>query len=192
MPDHAKVPTRAEIQTLVATHCYGGKILNNAHRGDVVEIMVLTALGDQWKHVGLGWHPWDLQRGSGQERVRIQVKQTAAVQLWGRTRMPTISFGWKPRPPAYFVRDNPDEAIETEGCFCDVIVIGIHEETDEKLIDQLAIEQWRFLAIPRCDLPARAKSMSLVLAKQRWLPGLWSQLPQAVEAAILRNATASL
>ena len=48
---------------MVAENFFSGRILNNAHRGDVVEIIVQSALGADWKFVGLGWHPWDLQRG---------------------------------------------------------------------------------------------------------------------------------
>lgn len=53
-------PDRTAIIGMVAEHMYGGRILNNAHRGDVVEMMALAALGPDWEHVGLGWHPWDL------------------------------------------------------------------------------------------------------------------------------------
>ena len=42
-------------------------------------MMVLAALGGEWRFVGLGWHPWDLQRGQGEDRVRIQVKPSAAA-----------------------------------------------------------------------------------------------------------------
>ena len=41
----AKYPTRAQVIKSVADAIYGGPILNNAHRGGVVEMMVLSALG---------------------------------------------------------------------------------------------------------------------------------------------------
>ena len=117
-------PDRSEMIQMVAKQMYSGRILNNAHRGDVVEMMVLAALGPEWKHVGLGWHPWDLQRGHGPSRVRVQVKQTAAVQLWGDTVSRVLRFGWKPNPPSYFERDNPREDIESAGWFCELFVFG--------------------------------------------------------------------
>lgn len=99
MQDHATRPSRADLINMVAETMYGSQILNNAHRGDLVEMMVLSALGEGWRHVGLGWHPWDLQKYSGADRVRIQVKQCAALQLWGATKSMRVSFGWKDNSP---------------------------------------------------------------------------------------------
>lgn len=53
------MPSRNEIIEMVAQNMYSGRIINNAHRGDIVEMMVLSALGNDWNLVGLGWHPWD-------------------------------------------------------------------------------------------------------------------------------------
>ena len=170
----------------MADEIYGGGILNNAHRGDVVEMMVLAALGDRWKHVGLGWHPWDLQRGEGAKRVRIQVKQTAAVQLWGKTKTRILHFGWKPNAPRYFSRDNPGEAIETEGWFCDLFIFGIHDETDQARIDHADPSQWAFMVIPTTDLEEKTRSMQLSKARSNWPSVGWDQLGQAVEAGIRR------
>jgi len=163
---------------MVAKQMYSGPILNNAHRGEVVEMMVLAALGPDWEHVGLGWHPWDLQRGHGANRTRVQVKQTAAVQLWGDTVKRILQFGWKPNPPAYFQRDNPGEEIESEGWFCDVFVFGIHDETDRSLIDQADPAQWAFMVIPVSDLKPRTNSMQLSKARSLWTTVPWEQLRQ--------------
>ncbi|HPD60809.1 MAG TPA: hypothetical protein PKV48_03500 [Thermodesulfobacteriota bacterium] len=65
---------KAHFQQLLIDKFYSGRILNNSHRGELVEMMVLSALGPEWRYVGSGWNPWDLQRGSGRARVRIQVK----------------------------------------------------------------------------------------------------------------------
>lgn len=183
--------SRSQIVQRVAEQIYGSRILNNAHRGDVVEMMVLAALGDDWKHVGLGWHPWDLQRGHGQDRVRIQVKQTAAMQLWGKTVQRTLSFGWKPNPPSYFKRDNPDEHIENEGWFCDLFIFGLHDETDEARIEQADPRQWSFLVIPTTDLKRRTNSMRLSKARQIWTPIEWQRLRQEVERRIKRSVANS-
>jgi hypothetical protein len=169
---------------MVAKNMYSGCILNNAHRGEVVEMMVLSALGADWKFVGLGWHPWDLQQGSGSERVRIQVKQIAALQLWGRTRNPCLTFGWKKKPPSYFFRDNPGEEIEPEGWFCDVFVFGLHLEDDKDRADQVDPMQWKFLVIPTSDLKPGLNSMLLTKALERWQPVTWPQLAESVELAV--------
>jgi len=168
---------------MVSRCMYSGRILNNSHRGNLVEMMVLSALGDDWKMVSLGWHPWDLQRGEGQNRIRIQVKQCAALQLWGKTKKLQINFGWKDKPPEYFERDNPGEKIEAEGRFCELFVIGLHLVADNT-VDQVDPKQWEFLVIPTTDLTERNKTMVLTKALTRWNRIKWGNLRSTVEAAI--------
>jgi hypothetical protein len=183
-------PSRDEIIRMVAEQIYSNPVLNNAHRGDVVEMQVLAALGKPWRLVTLGWHPWDLQRGEGSDRIRIQVKQSAALQLWGRTKSPMIVFGWKPKPPSYFKRDNPGQEIEAEGWFCEIFVVGIHQGVHLRDVDQVDPSQWRFLVIPTCDLQPKTNAMPLTKALTRWPLVRWHELSERVERAIeaLRSA----
>lgn len=102
----------------------------------------------------------------------------------GPHERPTLRFGWKKNPPDYFEHDNPGEAIEPEGWFCDVFVFGVHLETDEAVADQVDVNQWQFLVIPVCDLHRGQGSMVLTQAMRRWQPVSWLQLPDAVEQAI--------
>ena len=169
---------------MVAERIYGETVLNNAHRGDVVEMIVLAALGEEWEHVGLGWHPWDLQRGKGPLRKRIQVKQTAALQLWGKTRSRVLNLGWKPNAPSYFERYNPGEQIEDEGWFCELFVIGVHDETDKNIANQVDPAQWQFIVVPTRDLEPRTKTMSLTKARSRWKPVVWEELRDKVEESL--------
>lgn len=177
-------PSRDEIITMVVDNMYSDRILNNAHRGDVAEMIVLSALGPGWRSVGLGWHPWDLQRGSGSERVRIQVKQCAALQLWGKTKRLGLKFGWKKKAPDYFAKYNPGEKIESEGWFCDLFVFGLHLEENINKADQLDPKQWKFLVIPTNDLKRGQDSMVLTEALKRWRPVIWCDLLDEVECAI--------
>lgn len=174
---------RDDIISMVAQRMYSSKILNNAHRGDIVEMMVLSALGSEWDLVGLGWHPWDLQRGTGSNRIRIQVRQCAARQLWGFTKNMKLQFGWKKNPPSYFHRDNPGEQIESEGWFCDLFIFGLHLIKDESA-DQVDPKQWEFLVIPTSDLEYGRNSMVLSKALDKWEPIQWSDLRKNVESTI--------
>lgn len=177
-------PSRDDMIQMVAQKMYGAKVLNNTHRGDVVEMMVLAALGSDWDFVGLGWHPWDLERGAGQNRVRIQVKQTAAVQLWGKTKKQSLKYGWHDKRPSYFERDNPGQTIEDEGWFCELFIFGVHEEEDPRAIDQLDPPQWKFLVIPVSDLKPRTNSMVLTKALKKWKPLSWHEIHAAVDEVI--------
>lgn len=171
---------RDQIVSLLVQSIYAKRIINNAHRGDLVEIMVLAALGDGWELVGLGWHPWDLQRGKGPNRVRIQVKQAAALQLWGETKDMSVNFGWKDQAPRYFERDNPDEAIEKQGYFCELIVVGIHLEKNRDVADQVDPNQWQFCVIPTKELPQKQGSMKLEKVLERWPAVKYGELRQRV------------
>lgn len=99
---------------------FGSKILNNAIRGHYIEALAFDALQrhDQehslplrWRYVGLSWGPWDLQRGTAQDknRVRIQVRAKASQQLWepGTPSRQEYDLGWKnsKKLPKYFARD---------------------------------------------------------------------------------------
>jgi len=179
-------PSRQELIERVAHMMYGQPILDNSYRGDLVEGMVIGALGPEWDFVGLGWHPWDLQHGSGPDRIRIQVKQIAALQLWGETKKLTLRFGWKSSPPDYFERDNPNEEIESEGWFCEVFVFGLHLEDDESKADQADPSQWQFLVIPASDLEPPRSSMVLTKALDIWEPVSWAELSEKVDEVITR------
>jgi len=179
-------PKRSDVISMIAENMYTDRIINNSHRGDVVEMMVLSALGPGWSLVGLGWHPWDLQFGSGLDRVRIQVKQCAALQLWGPTKKLSIQFGWKKKAPDYFFRDNPTEEIEAKGWFCDIFVVGLHLVTDNSA-DQVDPTQWKFLVIPTSDLVPGQNSMTLNRALLRWKPVLWGGIRNAVDYALAKE-----
>lgn len=180
-------PNRNDIIKLVADNYYSHNVLNNAHRGDIVEMIVLSALGDEWKLVGLGWHPWDLQLIRNNERFRIQVRQIAALQLWGKTKQLMLKFGWKKKPPEYFFRDHPGEEIENEGWFCELFIYGVHLETDEINVDQVDPMQWKFLVIPITELDYKQNSMTLEKALKRWQLISWYELFDSVENIICKQ-----
>ena len=104
---------KEDIQKRLIQEVYSGPILNNSHRGDIIEIIVLEALGVDWKLVGLGWHPWNTESTQISSKIRIQVKQCAALQLWGPTQKVTLSFPWTQSLSQYYVDRIP--GIETEG-----------------------------------------------------------------------------
>lgn len=181
---------KKRLQQLLLDTFYSARVLNNSHRGDLVEIMVQEALGTEWKHVGLGWNLWDLQRGAGPDRIRIQVRHCAFKQLWGATKVPVFQFSWKQGPPMYFFRDHPDEQVEKEGWFCDMFVVGLHRRDDETC-DQMDMDQWEFSVIPASDLRRGQHSISLSKGVTKWPPVRWGGLRKEVEKVIARMARSS-
>jgi len=175
------VEHRQRLHRMLIEKLYSHRILNNSHRGNFVEMMVLDALGPEWRYVGLGWNIWDLQRGTGKDRARIQVKQCAARQLWGKTKSMTFQFPWSDHLPAYILRDFPNEALEKDGWFCELFVVGVHAIEDEKVCDQTDPTQWQFMVVPARELKRRQNSMSLSKAMKRWPLVPLAELKSTVE-----------
>jgi hypothetical protein len=122
-----------------------------------------------------------LQRGDGKDRARIQVKQSAARKLWGKTKCLTFQFPWSDQAPAYIRRDFPNEAIEKDGWFCELFVVGVHAVEDEKLCDQTDPSQWQFMVVPLHELKPGQNSMTLSKATKRWPLIPLSGLKSAIE-----------
>lgn len=180
MEKNQNLPSKTELQSKIIEKMYSGKVLNNSHRGDLVEAMLLIALENDWNFVGLGWHPWDLEGIVDGKRIRIQVKQLATQQLWGKTKKCQVSFGWSKSKPWYFDEYNPGVEIENEGWFCDIFVIGLHLEENLEVADQLDINQWKFLVIPTCELNFGTGSMILDKALKKWTPVSFSGIKEQV------------
>ena len=175
---------RSRVHRLLIEKLYSQRILNNAHRGDFVELMVLDALGPDWRHVGLGWNLWDLQRGKGQDRTRIQVKQSAARQLWGKTKHMTFQCRWRDAAPSYIKRDFPDEALENQGWFCELFVVGMHLVDDLAECDQTDPAQWQFMVVPTRELVSGQNSIPLSKAVGRWPLVSLSELKPTVDTKL--------
>jgi hypothetical protein len=175
------VDQRERLHRMLIENLYSNPILNNSHRGDFIEMLVLDALGPEWRYVGLGWNLWDIQRDTGKDRARIQVKQCAALQLWGKTKRMIFHFPWSDHAPAYIRRDFPNEALENDGWFCDLFVVGVHAVEDEMLCDQTDPSQWQFMIVPSRELKRGQSSMTLSKAMKRWPLVPLVELKSAVE-----------
>jgi hypothetical protein len=176
---------KKDLQNMLIDCLYSKQILNNSHRGDFVEMMVLRALGKDWQYVGLGWNIWDLQRGCGKNRARIQIKHCAARQLWGKTKSMSFQFRWKDQVPNYIRRDFPDEPLEESGWFCELFVIGVHDIEDEERCNQTDPSQWKFLIVPSRELERGQRSMTLCKAIERWPLVPLTSLKSEVEAKLV-------
>jgi hypothetical protein len=45
-------------------------------------------------------------------------------------------FPWSERRPGYFDRDHPNEKVEDQGRYCEIFVVGIHSNDDQKRATQ--------------------------------------------------------
>ena len=188
----------------------GMKILDNAIRGHYIEALVWAQLrsnaatcgSNGWINAGVGWGPWDLQRGrhDAGTRVRVQVKIKADVQLWvPRVGQPAqYSLGWNENdPPSYFEKDFDPSlfgSIEPPpSCRCDIFLFGWHGirpgQSERRVKDQSNPNEYDFFIASTSDLAPGAKTLRVNLAYEKFAKpsgaGPWSfqELPEALNLA---------
>ncbi len=123
-----------------------------------MEALLAEALGPACSLVSSGWHPWDLQFGPVNrplpDRIRIQVKNTAALQTWSKAGHKSERqwvLACKPVPP-YFREANPDIPCEGKGYLCDVFILADHPEHLPEQANHLDPYQWRFFVVPVTEI----------------------------------------
>lgn len=171
----------------LAKRLYDCPVMDNRERGDYAEQLVASKIEPSWRWVGIGWHPWDFETGEGSSRVRMQVRQSAAKQIWKRPekRVPFFATTIKPKP-SYVQRNNPTLTIEKHGRFCELYVFAWHGN-DGAGCDHRLPEQWTFFVLPERALGLR-KSVKVRELESSWLSdnggqkASWSDLANAVEA----------
>lgn len=172
----------------LAERLYNRPVMDNRERGDYAEQLVASAVDSSWWWVGIGWHPWDFESGMGPARVRMQVRQSAAKQVWRRPQNHQRLFSTRIRlKPNYVPRDL---VIEDVGRFCELYVFAWHGvETDD--CDHRHPAQWMFYVLPERVLGSR-KRVLLSELQSEWLQANggravpWCQLGAAVSAATAR------
>src|ERR1039458_3817705 len=73
----------AKIRSRLTTRLFDTPIMQNQIRPLYVEAMVEGALGPAWRYVGGNWAGYDFESDQG---VRLEVKQSAAIQPWSAKR----------------------------------------------------------------------------------------------------------
>lgn len=133
-----------DYQKIAGDVLFGGVVLDNAARGAFIEALAFDAvtradeakgIAKRWHHIGLGWGPWDLQRGTAAsgDRVRFQLKSKALKQLWQREKIRLeYDLGLKnaTEMPGYFARDWDPKLIgvcEPNGYRTDYFLFSWHE-----------------------------------------------------------------
>lgn len=188
-----------DYQKIAGGVLFGADVLDNAMRGVFIEAIAFHALSTydaalgtppRWRHVGLGWGPWDLQRGTAKtnDRVRVQVKAKAAKQLWTpqREREPYYELGVSTdeTAPAYFARDYPVEIFgecEASGYRTDLFLLAWHTNGT-----QSDPTNYDYFIVPVSEL-ARAPTLPKRIAVRGLSPAYtastFADLPERLNAA---------
>ena len=163
---------------------YSQPLIDNVYRGDYVETLILFALGEGWEAVG-GWGSWDLEKGV--DGVRLEVKQSAALQTWGERYR---KEGSKERPPSFDIAprigyhtDSAEGADLPAGKrvrFADIYIFAWHPEENPDNADHRRAEQWQFFVVTEHRLPDQ-KTISLNPLQKLAAAITYDQLAATVE-----------
>ena len=156
----------------ILTAQFDRPVMSNYLRGTYVECLVADLLGVL--PAGTDWAPWDVEF----DGARIEVKQSAARQVWHRpqerTKVPR--FDIKARS-GYF--DAESRWIAVAGRLADVYIFAWHDGSDQRNTDE-----WEFFVIPTDCLPAAQKTIGLSVIRGMAETVTASGLNEAVSAAI--------
>jgi hypothetical protein len=124
-------------------------VIQNNLRGLWVELMVLELLGSDWRHAGNDWAAWDLERNDG---LRVEVKQSARVQSWGRSAgLPRFSIA----PAKGHYPDGQGYVPNLSGNrLANLYIFAWHDGDDQRLASQ-----WEFCVVEADRLPRSQKSI---------------------------------
>jgi hypothetical protein len=165
-------------------------LIQNNLRGVWMEYVVAEALGANFKLVSQDWHAWDIEWGVAAavypDRIRIQVKNTARTQTWGKHLGIYTDCMWSialRNRPSYFEKYNPGIPCEQYGFHCEIFVLCHHPEEDWQKADHRDLEQWNFYVLPvtrdHCVYPIHAIDPNVRQKKKTF-----SVVPRSLESGI--------
>ena len=167
------IPDRRRVLSDLFDRLYGGPIIRNVLRGELVEEIVGMALAPDWQLCGSDWGACDLRHeASG---LKIQVKQSAAIQSWTQGRR-----GYRPARYSIAAKTGRYEGadwIAEKGRNADIFIFAWHGIAGADC-DHANPAQWTFYVIAEADLPAQS---SLGLRQME-------RLTKAVDFAGLKSA----
>jgi hypothetical protein len=180
----------ADVINRVTRRIFGSKILRNDVRGQVVEEIIAMAPEPEWKLCSGDWAAFDLVHATN--RLRIQVKQSAARQSWHKGDCP-------PPNPRFSIAtkagrwEDGDKWIEERSRNAEIFVFAWHPVIDAT-VDHREPDQWEFYVAAERSLPQQG---SISLAAVRRLSsavdfdGLARAVSAVAEGAIIASSTTS-
>ncbi|MYA16312.1 MAG: hypothetical protein F4086_06035 [Gemmatimonadetes bacterium] len=126
---------------------YDDPVMSNIRRADYIEAVVATALRPAGWSRNSSWASWDFQHA--QSGCRMELKQSAARQSWGRTG--PARFDIAPRTGYW---DRSGEWHDDPGRHAHVYVFAWHPERNPSA-DQRDPSSWLFYVTPESELPTQ-------------------------------------
>ena len=154
---------------------YGSPLIQNNHRGELVEEIVAAALEPNWRLCAGDWASHDLEQITS--RLRIQVKQSAARQTWHTSvsKQSPARFSIATKSGRY----EGSDFISEPGRNAEIYIFAWHEHVHDSA-DQADPAQWQFFVIAEKDLPAQS-SIGLIWLKSNSHPANFDGLLYTVD-----------
>ncbi len=159
-------------------------LMNNTTRGIFAEFIVATAVNVNFNVPRDGWAPYDLITPNG---IKIEVKSASFVQSWYQEKLSEISFSIK---QSLYWDSKTNKQSKTKSRYADVYVMCLLFTTDQKIINPLDLDQWRFyvLSVQEVNNYKRSKSsITLKSLKKLTKPISYNQLNKEIKDASKKN-----
>jgi hypothetical protein len=168
-------PTPDEIATRAAQELFSKKLLTNVHRAVVVEAIVSSALGDNWKWCSGDYASCDFRHDDG---TRLEVKQSASLQSWNAESLTAsvCQFDIAERDGEW----KGSVWNEGKGRNADIYLL-CHHPVVSLDADHRNATQWRFFAVSEASLP-KQKSIRLSVLEQRHKAVAYEDLQHTIES----------
>lgn len=137
-----------DLERRILATLLGRPLVTNAFRGMLVEAMLAQVLEPGWRWCSKDWESHDFESADG---VRLEVKQSAALQSWNAesSKPGTGRFDIAPRK----VRWEGAGRIKAAGRHASIYVFAWHPVTDPVTADHRLAEQWLFYPVAERNLP---------------------------------------
>jgi hypothetical protein len=140
-----------DLERRILTTLLGRPLVTNAFRGMLVEAMLAQVLEPGWRWCSEDWALHDFESADG---VRLEVKQSAALQSWNaETSKPGAGrFDIAPRK----VHWEGATRIKAAGRNASIYVFAWHPVTDQIAADHRLPDQWLFYPVAERNLPMQS------------------------------------
>ncbi len=153
-------------------------LVSNATRGILAEFIVATATNINLDIPRDEWAAYDLITP---DNIKIEVKSSAFIQSWHQEKLSQISFSIK---PSLYWDSKTNRHSETKSRYADVYVMCLLFTTDQKIINPLDLDQWKFYVLSVQEVNEYKRSQSSITLKsleELTKPVFYDQLNQEIK-----------
>lgn len=163
---------------------------SNAERGKFAEFLVACSL-DLKGDVSQEWGAYDIDWMDGEDKIKIEVKASAYLQIWGQKKLSSPSFSTRPSRK-WNIDTNEYEEVSRRQADVYVFCLENQKTQDNHNPNPLDLAQWEFYVLPTSTLNVRGAQTRVSLTQLETLGAdkvtRLHDLPDAIHRAF-RSAT---